>query len=166
MALALQDGTFAWQTVFHTLDTQKATPVVKESFKALREFIVGAKGNPQLQVIPFSAITTADPGICQDTGYSPIGAVTSLVYAFYAHNQNVGDGTDSFVRLYNATTNTAVSSIFVSGLIQSADDEFLYICQKGLRFATDLTISADTGAGAGTESAAANAAIGFVLVGA
>ncbi len=166
MALALQDGTFAWQTVFHTLATQNAGHAAVEAFKDLKDVLVGAKGNPQLQVIPFSAITTADPGICQDTGYSPIGAVTSLVYAFFAKNQNTGDGTDSYIRLYNATTNTSVSAALVSGLIQSANDEFFYIAQSGIRFATDLTISADTGAAAGTESAAANAAWGFVLVGA
>lgn len=166
MALALQDGTFAWQTVFHTLATQNAGRVAVEAFIKLQGFIVGAKGNPQLQVIPFSSISTADPGIAQDTGYSPIGAVTSLVYAFFAKNQNVGDGTDSYIRLYNATTNTAIASAFVSGFIQAAGDEFLYIASQGVRFATDLTISADTGAGAGTESAAANAAVGFVLVGA
>lgn|SRR3990167_3643184 len=136
-------------------------------FGALKAFFLywaGSKSNADLQYIPFSNITSADPGICQATGYSPIGGVTSTVHVFYVKNDGTGDGTDSFVSLHNNTTNTNVDLAYVTGLIDDDNDQFLYINPEGLVFATDLTISAATTNGGATESAAANAGNGFVIV--
>jgi hypothetical protein len=121
--------------------------------------------NADLQFIPFSGLTSADPGICQDTGFSPIGGVTSTVYFVYAKNDGSGDGTNAYVRLYNDTTNTTNTLAYITGLISDDNDAWWFTSNKGIIFATDLTISADTGTD-GTESTAARSANGFVIVGA
>lgn len=162
MALSLQDPIFVFTKVEHALDHLKASASAKDAFKALKERLV-AKGI-QLQFIPFSPSTTEADGICQNTGYSPIGAVASTVYALFAKNSGAGDGTDSFISLHNATDNA--SAPLVTAVIQDDNDEFVVFKHNGFAFGTDLTISGATTAGGATESAAANAAAGFVIVGA
>lgn len=158
MALALLDGTFTWQKVEHQLATQQATPAAVDAFRNLKNYLVG-NGNPQLQLIPFT-----DADVTTNTGFSPIGGVTSTVYAVFVKKRTTA--TDAFFRLYNDTTNVTITLAFVSGNLAVSGDEFIAIYPKGLIFATDLTISADTGAGTGTESTAGDAGDGFVLVGA
>ena len=160
MALSLQAASLVRQkTKMYNL-----SPAVFYALKAFFLYWATNKGNADLQYIPFSNITSADPGICQATGYSPIGAVTSTVHVLYARNDGTGDGTNSFISLHNNTTNTDVDLAFVTGLISDDNDEFLFVSPKGITFGTDLTISAATTNGGATESAAANAANGFVIV--
>ena len=163
MALALEAAANVWRKVDAALaqggnSTKGADPVIVKAFQALKESLV-QRGNLDLQIIPFS-----DADIIQDTGLSPIGAVTSTVYALYVRKRLTG--MDSFVRLYNATTNTAVASAFWGINLQVAQDEAFIVNPRGSIFGTDLTISADTGAGAGTESTSLDAGDGFVIVGA
>ena len=137
------------------------------AFYALKAFFLwwsSNKSNADLQFIPFSNITSADPGIAQNTGYSPIAGVTSTVHFLWARNDGTGDGTDSFISLHNSTTNTNVDLAYVTGLISDDNDSFFFVSIPGIVFATDLTISAATTNGGQTESAAANAANGFVIV--
>lgn len=134
-------------------------PAVFYSLKAFFLYWATNKNNADLQILPFSA---AD--IVQATGVSPIGGVTSTVYVLYAKNAGAGDGTDSFISLHNATDNA--SAPLVTAVIQDDDDIIYHLYPEGIVFATDLTISGATAAGGATESAEANAADGFVIVGA
>jgi len=138
----------------------KLNPLVFGALKAFFHYWATNKGNADLQLIPFD--TTL---ICTDTGYSPVGAVTSTVYFVYAKNPGAGDGTDSYIRLYNETSNTTNTNAFITGLISDDNDIFMFVSPTGVVYGTDLTISADTGTD-GTESTATNAADGFVIVGA
>lgn len=164
MALTLENGTFAWQRVKHGLAQAGAThtgatPAAVDAFRTLKDYLVGNKGNPQLQYIPFS-----DADVTTNTGYSPIGGVASTVYGFYVKKRTTA--TDSYLRLYNDTTNVTITLAYVGGMLSVSGDEFFAIYPDGLAFGTDLTISADTGAGTGTESAAGDAGDGFVIIGA
>ncbi len=159
MALALLDGELTWQKVFHQLSHQDASSAIVEQFKAFREYMTGAKKNPSLQLIPFN-----DTQITTDTGYSPIGGVTSTVFAFYVKKR--ATATDAFVRLYNDTTNTTIGNAYVGVNLMVASDDFASFYPKGQIYATDLTISSDTASGGGTESTAGDSGDGFVLVGA
>lgn len=161
MALSLQDPVFVFTKAQHALDHLGASALAKDVFKALKERMVAA--GLQLQFIPFSSDATGD-GIIQNTGYSPIGGVASTVYGVYAKNPGAGDGTDSFFALHNAADNA--SAPLLVEVIQDDYDEVIVVKHDGLVFGTDLTISAATAAGGATESAAANAACGFVIVGA
>ena len=158
MALSLLSPILTWQKVAHALSSLDATPASVDAFRVLKDYLVG-NGNPDLQILPFG---TAD--IVTANGYSPIGAVTSTVYGFFAKNPGAGDGTDSFISLHNTTDNTSANLVTV--VISDDNDEFTLISPQGIVFGTDLTISAATAAGGATESTATNAADGFVLVGA
>ncbi len=156
MALTLQNGIQVWQKVEKFL--ANANPGAQKAFRGLKEWMVTQKGNPTLQFIPFTA---AD--IVVNTGYSPIGGVASRVLALYAKNPGAGDGTNAYIRVYNDTTNTTNTLAYISGLIDDDNDSFFIVNPQGWAYATDVTISSDTGTDA-TESAAANAADGFVIL--
>jgi len=161
MALALEDGQRVWLKVQQYLTTHGVggpTGAALDAFRTLKDWMVGAKGNPQLQFIPFS-----DADITQDTGLSPI-AVPCTFYAIYV--KKGATATDSYVRVYNQASNTTITLAFVGGILAVANDEFYAVYPKGIKLATDLTISADTGAGAGAESTGGDAGDGFVIVGA
>lgn len=173
MALTLEAANLVRQKTFaYQLD-----PMTRKALNGFFAYWAQSKQNADLQLIRYANNTTVSDslgsgGICQDTGFSPIAGVTSTVYAFYGRNVNAatggsgtGDGTDSYIRLFNATTNATLASAPITCMIDDDDDTFLYLNRKGLIFGTDLTISADTGT-AGTESAISNAAAGFVIVGA
>lgn len=161
MALTLQDQVNVWLKAEARLSDLGASKVAQDAFRALRERLVSA--GIQLQYIAFSDATAGDPGICQNTGYSPVG-VPCTVYGLYARNRGAGDGTDSFISLHNAADNA--SAPLVTAVIQDDNDEFIAIKYNGWTFGTDLTISGANSAGGATESAAANAAVGFVIIGA
>ncbi len=141
-------------------------PVVFFSLKAFFLDWAINHGNADLQLITFSDSTTSTDADAANinTGYSPIGAVTSTVYVLYAKNAGSGDGTDSYISLHNATDNASAN--YVTGIIQDDKDAFLFISKQGITFGTDLTISAATTAGGATESTAGNGANGFVIIGA
>lgn len=166
MALSLEDANKVRQKAVAAVGTaDKGTSAANNTavYFALKAFFMDwaiNHGNANLQFIPFS---TTD--ITTNTGYSPIGGVTSTVYFVYAHNPGAGDGTDAYIRLYNETSNTTNTNAFITGLISDDYDSFVFVSGKGIVFGTDLTISSDTGTDA-TESSAANAANGFVIVGA
>lgn len=169
MALTLVTAQKVKQAAMYAVQAGSLTaPAPPLAFYALKAFFNDwaiNHGNADLQFIPFSNITSADPGIAQNTGYSPIGGVTSTVYFVYAKNDGSGNGTNSYIRLYNDTTNTTNTLAYVTGMISDDNDAFVFMSTLGIVYGTDLTISADTGTDA-TESAAANAANGFVIVGA
>lgn len=161
MALTLEDGQNVWRKVAAFLtshDGGTANPATAGAVSALREYLLTNRGNPTLQFVPFSA---AD--IVTNLGYSPLDVPCKL-YALYAKNTGDGDGTDSYITLHNAANNASVP--FITGLIQDDNDTFVYIDPNGADFTTDITISAATASGGATESAAANACDGFVIVGA
>lgn len=166
MALSLESANKVRQKAVAAVGTQdKGTSAGQNTavYFALKAFFADwaiNHGNADLQWIPFS---TTD--VTTNTGYSPIGGVTSTVYFVYARNPGLGDGTNAYIRLYNDTTNTTNTLAYVTGLISDDFDSFVFVSGKGIVYGTDLTISSDTGTDA-TESAAANAANGFVIVGA
>src|SRR5574342_46718 len=102
MALSLESQNYVWQKAQKAL--VNASPVAQAAFHELRKYLSQQKKpNVNLQFIPFTGATGADPGINQNTGYSPIGGVASRVYAAYIKNDGTGDGTDAFFALHDAT---------------------------------------------------------------
>ena len=142
----------------------------RKSLQAFFHYWATNKGNADLQFIPFSNSTvvsdTSTGGCCTDTGWSFIAGAASTVYVFYAKNDGTGDGTDSYLSLINSTANTTAAACYLTGLISDDNDEFLFVYPNGLAFGTDMTIAATTTLGGATESASANAANGFVIIGA
>jgi hypothetical protein len=161
MALTLENGQDMWRRVAAYLsahDQGTASPAAVEAFRGLRAWLVEQNGNPTLQFVPFSA---AD--IVTNLGYSPLD-VPAKVYAMYVKNTGGSDGTDSYITLHNAANNASVP--FITVLIQDDDDEAFFISARGVDFTTDVTVSGATTAGGATESAAADSADGFLIIGA
>jgi hypothetical protein len=162
MALALEAQRNVWRKVEQFLDSHdngSVTPQARQAIEAFKLAFITQKSNSALlQFVPFSA---AD--ITTNLGYSPLD-VPAKVYALYIKNPGNSTGTDSYITLHNAANNASVP--FITGLIQVSDDEFVYLNPRGVDFTTDVTVSGATTAGGATESAAADAGDGFVLVGA
>jgi hypothetical protein len=158
MAIALQDGIFVWQKVAKAL--AGANPGVSQSFKELKTYIATQLGNPQLQFVPFTAeqITT-------NLGYSP-DVDGNTVYAVYAKGRRTSGTTSSFFALHAATDNSATTTTITTARFKATGQVFAAVYPTGLACETELTVSAATAVGGATESSAADAADGFVVVGA
>lgn len=165
MALTLESAPQVWQRVDQFLANAKPNPAVVEQFRALRNYIVQQKGNPQLQFIPFS-----EADIVQATGFSPIAAVASTVYGVFQAKTGAtgaaGTGTDSWLTVGNASTNTVDATKFIALMTSVAGQQVAAFYPNGLIFGTDLTISGETSAQDGTESTAGDSGPGFVIIGA
>lgn len=158
MALVLEDGAKVWRKVDQALTN--AGPEAQRTFKGLRDFLVQQKGNPTLQFLPFSAAQAIAAG-----GTDLVGAA-STVYGWYAKAARTTGTTSSFLALHAAADNTATTTTLVTDRIKLTGQRFSYVTGFGLAAETGLTISAATAVGGATESAEADAANGFVIVGA
>jgi len=159
MAIALQDGGLVWQKVKQAL--VGANPGSQNAFRVLREYLATQGGNPQLQIVPYSAelITTA-------AGYSPdVDACT--IYGVYGKGRRTTGTTSSFFQLFAQADNTASTSLIIFGTrFKATGQQFASVFPTGLACETELTIAADTTVAGDTESSAADACDGFVLIGA
>lgn len=162
MALTLEAQAKVWKKVEQFLDSHDGGSANSLAVQAIRSFaktfITQKSNSALLQFVPFSA---AD--ITTNLGYSPLD-VPAKVYVLYIKNPGNSTGTDSYITLHNAANNASVP--FITGLIQVSDDEFVYLNPRGVDFTTDVTVSGATTSGGATESAAADAGDGFVIVGA
>jgi hypothetical protein len=160
MALTLEDGGKVWQKVRQALTG--ANPAAQGSFKALREYLVNQKGNPNLQFIAFS-----DADLIQATGVSPIAVGCTLYGVYFIKNGTVGVGTatDSWLTIGNAATNTVDATKFVALMTSVAKEQVFAIYPNGLIFGTDITITGETSAQDGTESTANDSGSAFIVIG-
>lgn len=158
MAIALQDGIFVWQKVAKAL--AGANPGVSQPFRELKTYIATQLGNPQLQFVPFTAEQITTNG-----GYSPdVDACT--LYALYLKGRRTTGTTSSFVAIHDATDNSATTTTIDTVRFKAAGQVAAVIHPAGVALATELTVSAATAVGGATESSAADAADGFVVIGA
>ena len=86
MALSVENSNLVWQKVRKGL--ANANPAIQGQFKALKEYLVSQKLNPDLQFIPFNEAV-----IVQATGYSPIAAACTLYGVYFIKNGTSGSGT-------------------------------------------------------------------------
>ena len=87
MALTLENGDIVWRKAQKFLSN--ANPAIQGQFKALRDYTVSQRGNPQLQFVPFG-----DGDVTAATGYSfqtVAGAAT--LYGVYFIKNGTGTGT-------------------------------------------------------------------------
>lgn len=159
MALSLQDGTFVWQKVAKAL--AGANPGVSQPFRELKTYIATQLGNPQLQFIPFTAeqITTAG-------GFAAADAPATL-YAIYAKGRRTTGTTSAFFQVFAQANNTASTTLIIDGTrFKAAGQVYSSIYPSGKAVETAITIASDTTVAGDTESSAADAADGFIIVGA
>jgi hypothetical protein len=158
MAIALQDGVLVWQKVAKAL--AGANPGVSQPFREFKTYIATQLGNPQLQFVPFTAEQIVTNG-----GYSP-DVDASTLYAVYAKGRRTTGTTSAFFAVHAATDNSATTSTIMTSRFKAVGQVFAYLSPSGIAVETELTVSAATAVGGATESSAADAADGFVLIGA
>src|ERR1035437_81397 len=100
MALTLENGNKVWQKVKAALND--SNPAAQNAFRELKAYLAQQKRNPDLQFIPFSSATAADPGINQNTGYSPIGVPAKVLALYIKKQKATANTTPSFIRVYDA----------------------------------------------------------------
>ena len=158
MAVVLQSGNLVWEKVKKA--TANAGPEVRLAFKALRDFLVSQKGNPDLQFVAYSAEQAAT-----DHGTVLIDAACTL-YGWYGKARRTSATTVAFQALHAAATNDATTTTVVTALINATGQRFSHITGQGRSIATSLTVASADAVGGSTETTAALASDGFVIIGA
>jgi len=165
MALTTQSGNLVWQKVKNYLSNVNAsstgvTPVAQEAFLALKKFMAQNKRNPDLQFAPFTAEQAVTNG-----GTSLIGGACTL-YGLYYRARRTSGTTAAFLAIHDAADNSASTTTVVTAKIKATLNEGQILSGQGYALATDAVISCATAVGGATESATADAADGFIIVGA
>lgn len=157
MAITLQDGNLVWQKVRQA--TVNAKPDIQEAFRVLKVYIATQKLNPQLTFLPFSAEQSVVDGGTDLAGQ----AVT--VYGWYAKGRRTTGTTSAFLAIHAAATNGATTTTLITNRFKAVGQEFAYTQSFGLACETGCTIACATAVGGAIESAAADSADGFIIVG-
>lgn len=163
MAIATANANLARQKAYNAVYGQGTTTLPVSPFhfyalKALFLHLAANKGNPDLQFIPYSAAQITTNG-----GYSP-DIDAALIYAWYVKGVRTSGTTAAFVALHDATDNSATTTTVLTTKLNATGQSALSVYPDGFRLATELTISSATAVGGATESSAADAAVGFVIV--
>lgn len=158
MAIALQDGISVWQKVAKAL--AGANPATAAAFRELKTYLTTQGGNPQLQFVPFTA-----EQIVTNLGYSP-DVDASTLYGVYVKGRRTTGTTSAFFAIHAATDNSATTTTVLTERFKATGQSFAAVYPTGVAVETELTVSAATTVGGATESSAADAGDGFVLVGA
>jgi hypothetical protein len=158
MALTVQDGALVWQKVAKAL--MGANPASQAAFRDLKNYMTTQGGNPQLQFIPYTAAQAV-----VNLGTSLVGGACTL-YGWYEKNARTSGTTAAFSALHDASDNSATTTTVVTRKCKATGEQFAYVDPVGHVIATDVVISNATAVGGSTESSAANAGNGFILVGA
>jgi hypothetical protein len=158
MALSLQDGVQVWQKVKQALTN--ANPATQNAFRVLREYIATQGQNPQLQFVPFTAAQ-----IVTNNGFAAADVACTL-YGVYANGARTTGTTSAFFAIHAAADNSATTTTILTERFKATGQSFGAVFPSGMAVETALTVSCATAVGGATESSAADAANGFVLVGA
>lgn len=160
MAIALENPNLVWQKVKIALMASAANPSAVEAFFELKKYLAQQKGNPNLQFVPYSAEQIVTNG-----GYCPdVDACT--IYGFFAKGRRTSGTTASFVTVNDATDNSGTTTTVYSKRFKVTGESVAIIDPIGQVIATDITVSGATAVGGATESSAADAADGFLVIGA
>lgn len=154
--IALEGPNQVWQRVNNML--QGASPETKAAFRSLKQWLSTQKGNPKLQLVIFSA-----EDIVTNLGYSP-DCDAALIYGIYVKGRRTTGTTAAFFAAHDATDNSATTTTVFTKKFNLTGQEGLYIDPVGFRLTTELTLSCATTVGGATESSAADACDGFVII--
>lgn len=167
MALSTTNANIARQKAYNAVyatgtgtSTNTVSPYHFYAIKAFFLFWAANKGNLDLQFIPYTAEDATTDG-----GVDKVGAASTL-YVWYGKARRTTGTTASFQAIHDAATNGATTTTVVTALVKATGNQFLVVEPNGIALATGCTISAATAVGGATESTAADASDGFIIVGA
>jgi hypothetical protein len=166
MAVSVQNANLVRQKAYNAVYSplgSSTSAVSPYHFYAIKAFFLhwaANKGNLDLQFIPYSAEqAVTNPGVDLTTG-------AGTLYVWYAKARRTTGTTASFQALHDAADNALTTTTVATQKINAVGQQFILVHPNGVAFATSLTISAATAVGGATESSAADATDGFVIVGA
>lgn len=167
MALTLANANIARQKAYiavYGLGTGTSTNTISPyHFYGIKAFFLhwaANKGNLDIQFIPY----TAEQAVT-NLGTSLVGGACTL-YVWWGKARRTSGTTASFQAIHDAADNSATTTTVDTALVKLTGNQFLFVHPNGVAIATDVVISAATAVGGATESAAADATDGFVIVGA
>lgn len=173
MALSTANANLARQKAYNAVygsgtdNVHAASPTDRRvspyHFYAVKSFFLhmaANKGNPDLQFIPYSAEQITTNG-----GYNPDVDACHL-YMWFIRGRRASGTTASFQDLHDATTNGATTTTVATQLLNAAGQTAMFVWPDGFPIATDITLAAADAVGGATESAAADASDGFLIIGA
>lgn len=160
-AKSLEGANLVWQRVNKALWATSGSPVEKAAFlRTLKNWLATQKGNPRLQFVSFSNVTT-------DAQVSPeVSASGATIYAIFAKKQNTA--TDAYLKVNDSATVAGGASgadmkICIPLLV--GNDEVAIIFQPGLIFATGIVVASETTAAGGTDTTTGDGPNGFMIIG-
>lgn len=168
MALATQNANLVRQKVHNALNNVTGTtagsgdPSLQYAVKSFFLNMAANKGNPDLQFLTFNA-TDAVAGDGEDHGID----AACKVYLIYI--KKTATATDSWYRLIDDADNDSevVGDVRVEIGLTTASDQAILWFPNGLDFADGLVSTFTTTPGdTATQSAAADAGNGFIVIGA
>lgn len=173
MALATANANLARQKAYNAVygsgtdNVHAASPTDRRvspyHFYAVKAFFLhmaANKNNPDLQFVPYSAEQVTTNG-----GYNPDVDVCTL-YLWFIRGRRTSGTTAAFMAIHDATSNGATTTTVATQLLNAAGQSAMFAWPDGFPIATDVTLSAADAVGGSTEASAANAADGFLIVGA
>lgn len=159
MALTTQNGNLVWQKVKNALSAANANPANQAAFADLKVYLAQQKRNPDLQFVPYAA-----EDIVTNGGFAACTGACTL-YGIWAKGRRTSGTTSSFFAAHAAADNNATTTTVLTKRFKVTGQEFAYVDGNGLAVETALTLSAATAVGGATESSAADACDGFVIIG-
>lgn len=160
MAVVLENSNKVWQKVRMALDSVGGGAAARTMFKELKAFLATQGGNPELQFIPFSAeqaVTAAGVDLT---------AAPCKVFGVYAKGRRTTGTTSSFLDFHAAATDAATTTTILDFRFKAVGQQVIWANPSGLASETGLTVHAATAVGGTVDSVAADAADGFVIIGA
>lgn len=161
VAKALEGANLVWQRVNESMWTQNSSPVTRAGFlRELKKWLATQKGNPKLQYLSFSDVTTGAVTVPE------LSTGGCTIFAIYAKKQNTA--TDAYFKVNDSAStaggaNGANMKITLPLLV--GNDEIAVIFQPGLVFATGVAVASETTAAGGSNTSSGDGPNGFLIVG-
>lgn len=171
MALSLESAGRVRQKAYNAVygtgvgtTADSVSPYHFYAVKALFLHLAANKNNPDLQFIPYSA----EQAVITTNGTSLVGGACTL-YAWFAKARRTTGTTASFNWLWNGTAGGGDSDPIGDEItvqrINLTGQQFFFVHPNGYIVSTDVSVVATTAIDGTTESSAADATDGFIIVG-
>lgn len=165
MAFTVVNANIARQKAYNAVyatgtgtSTNTVSPYHFYAIKAFFLFWAANKNNADIILLPYTAEqATTDLGV-------DLAGQAGTLYVWYAKGRRTSGTTASFGALHDAASNAATTTTLDTARFNASGQAFLTVHPNGMPFATGLTISHATAVGGATESSAADASDGFVIV--
>lgn len=158
---SLEGSQLVWQRVNNFFRTKDASPLQTQAFlRELKRWLSTQKGNPRLQYVSFSNVTTSAVTVPE------VSQNGCTLYAIYAKKQNTA--TAAYFKINDhATTAGGANGANVKFTLPLlvGNDEIGLVFQPGVVFSTGIAVASETTAAGGANSTSGDGPNGFIILG-